>query len=91
MKNQRLLSLIKERLNQLGPHEVIRQLYECRTEGPSVKEFFDEDDIEHSYLFNEDISISLNKDLKCHIALVAVNDESYFDAWENCSQYDMAA
>lgn len=90
MKNQRLLSLIKERLNQLGPQEVLRQLHECRTDGPSVKEFFDSD-AEYNYFFDEDYSVSFTQNLTCHIASVAVNDESYFDAWEDCSIYDMAA
>lgn len=88
MKNQKLLDLIKERLNQLGPQEVLKQLYECRVEGPSVEEFFD-NDIEYSDFFDEAYSVPFNQDFRCHAVLVAANDE--FEAWEDRSLYDLAA
>lgn len=88
MKNQRLLDLIKERLNQLGPQEVLNQLYECRVEGPSVEEFFD-NDIEYSDFFDEAYSVPFSQDFECHAVLVAANDE--FEAWEDNSLYDLAA
>lgn len=50
MNNKHTLFLIKEKLKQMGPEEVLRQLYACRTDGPSVKEFITDHSKKNSFL-----------------------------------------
>lgn len=90
MKHQELLSIIRDRLNELGPQEVLNQLYECRTLGPTIEEFL-ENSTDYTDFFDEAYSVPFTQDSKCNVILVAANDESAFDAWENCSLYDLAA
>lgn len=90
MEHQALLSLIREKLNQLGPEAVLEKLYEFRTEGPTA-EYFLESKIEYADFYDEAYSVPFNQDVDYHSSMVAANDESAFDAWEECSLYDMAA
>lgn len=91
MKHQKMLSLIRERLNQLGPEEVIKQLHACRSPGPTVEEFLS-DCIEYNDLYDSCFSVPFAQDYSCHVVLIAANnDENYFDTWEDFQAYDMAA
>lgn len=90
MKHQKLLSLIRDRLEQLGPEEVLKQLHECRIEGPTLEELFSEN-LEYSDFYDAAYSVPFTNDLDCHVILVAANDDSDFDPWEDCQIYDMAA
>lgn len=90
MKHLKMLSLIRERLNQLGPDEVLKQLYACRTPGPTVEEFLS--DCEFNDFYDSYFSVPFSQDSSCHVVFVAANDdENYFDTWEDFQIYDMAA
>lgn len=99
MDHKALLSLIKERLNELGPDEVIRQLYAAKTPGPSIEEFFN-DPVEFFYgekfsdnsicFYGEEYSVGFSQDIDCQV-IISANDDDYFVSSDGSETYDVAA